>query len=544
MLVPIGQAALEDDKPIHVGGISLEWLPGVFTEGDDRIVWLLLLLGALIVIKVLAGFGKEILAARASRDLWMMFVTDLTSGYLARSFAAQSAESSGVVINLAAREANRAANVITIFVSWLSGLVTSLMLVAAMAVVDWRVVAGGAIVGLLAYSAVLRPMMRRSKQVGQESIAVNRDLTTLVSQTIQGVKDIVLLNLQTERAQAVERQAKEAAALDLRNAVLQATPPYGMEMVFALVLLLLASALVVTDPGDPASWLPGLLFFIASTARLAAQGSALTSSLIKMNNRYPSFEHLVARVRETPELPSEGPDTRRIEQLDGPISVRGLRFDHKEGHPVLRDVNVDIPSDRLTFLIGASGSGKSTFIDILARLHLPQAGTIVAAGHDYRDYALTDWRRRVAYVSQTPVLFSGSVRENVTAADERIDDAAVTRALALAGAESFVAALPAGLDTMLGERGHGVSGGQRCRLAVARALVREPSLLMLDESTSGVEPALERLILSDLKQIPGLGLLVVTHRRDNIDLADLVVELVDGRVVVAPPALAAVQRNV
>jgi ABC-type multidrug transport system fused ATPase/permease subunit len=313
-----------------------------------------------------------------------------------------------------------------------------------------------------------------------------------------------------------------------------------MELLFALILLMLAGGLALTDPGDPASWLPGLLFFIASSARLVMQGSTLTSSLIKITNRFPSFEELVARVRETPDIPQEGPETRRIKQLDGLISVRGLCFSHEEGRPVLRDVDVDIPSDRLTFLVGASGSGKSTFIDILARLYLPDEGTITAAGHDYLEYGLTDWRRSVAYVSQAPVLFSGTVRENVTAGDDLIADDAVMRALALAGAESFVEQLPAGLDTVLGERGHGVSGGQRCRLAVARALVREPGLLILDESTSGIEPALERSILNDLKEIAGLGLLVVSHRRDNIDLADLVVELVDGRMVAAPSAAVAV----
>lgn len=533
MLVPIGQAVADDQAALDLAGISLDWLPEVFLSGDSRIVWLLVLVGLLVAVKVLAGLGKELLAARISRDVWADWVGALTSGYLALPFREQAGEDSGVVINLAAREANRASNIIIIYLGWLTSVITFLAVVAAMVVVEWRVVAAVALVSLLAYVFVLRPLMRRSRSLGQRSVIANQDLTTLVSQTIQGVKDVVLLNLQRPRSVLVSRAARHAAGLDFRYSVLRAIPPYGIELIFAAGILGLAAMLTLTGPADRAEWLPLVLFFTAATFRLATQASTLTSTRMKISNRYPSFEKLAARVARQPGV-SPDQEGRELKRLNGPVQVRDLRFFFDDVQ-ILDAITVDIAPDQVTFLVGPSGSGKSTFIDVLARLYLPHGGAVLTDGVDYREYHLADWRRCLAYVSQTPVLFSGTVRENVTAGDDRIDDVAVAQALSLAGADRFVAALPAGLDTPLGERGHGISGGQLCRLAIARALVREPSLLMLDESTSGIEPQLERAILSELRAIPGIGVLVVSHRRDNIDLADVVLEMDRGRIEAPAP---------
>ncbi|MEY9212933.1 ABC transporter ATP-binding protein [Thermobifida halotolerans] len=234
------------------------------------------------------------------------------------------------------------------------------------------------------------------------------------------------------------------------------------------------------------------------------------------------------------------------------VSVRGLSFSYADGRDrdtsggrgldshhhgeearttVLRDVNLELTPGRVTALVGPTGSGKSTLTTLLARLVDPDRGTVLINGVDARDYARGELSRAIALVPQSTFIFDDSVRDNVTLGGDA-DDAEVWQALRLARADSFVAALPQGLDTRLGERGTSLSGGQRQRLALARALVRRPRLLILDDATSAVDPQVEAQILGGLREadLAGATVVVVASRRATIELADEVVYLEQGTV--------------
>src|SRR5690606_1649277 len=184
-----------------------------------------------------------------------------------------------------------------------------------------------------------------------------------------------------------------------------------------------------------------------------------------------------------------------------------------------------------TALVGPTGAGKSTLTMLLARLVDPDRGEVLVNGVDARHYAPGELSRAVALVPQTTFVFDDSVRDNITLGMD-VDDAAVWQALRLARADSFVAALPQGLDTRLGERGTTLCGGQRQRLALARALVRRPRLLILDDATSAVDPQVEAQILGGLREadLARATVVVVAYRRATIELADEVVYLEQGTV--------------
>jgi ATP-binding cassette subfamily B protein len=198
--------------------------------------------------------------------------------------------------------------------------------------------------------------------------------------------------------------------------------------------------------------------------------------------------------------------------------------------PVLRDVTFDVPAGRTVALVGPTGSGKSTLASLLVRLVDPDSGAVLLDRTDVRDLARGGVSEQAALVSQATFLFDDTVRGNVTLGAE-IDDEQVWDALRLAQAEGFVDALPSGLDTKIGERGTTLSGGQRQRLALARALVRRPRLLVLDDATSSVDPAVEAAILRGLRSAElGATVVVVAYRRATIALADEVVWIEHGRV--------------
>ncbi|GLU45933.1 multidrug ABC transporter ATP-binding protein [Nocardiopsis ansamitocini] len=197
---------------------------------------------------------------------------------------------------------------------------------------------------------------------------------------------------------------------------------------------------------------------------------------------------------------------------------------------VLSDVHLTLASGRTIALVGPTGAGKSTLTTLLMRLVDPDSGTVRFNGTDVRELAPGEIARTAALVPQSAFVFEDTVRDNVTLGGD-IDDALVWEALRLARADSFVAALPEGLDTRLGERGTSLSGGQRQRLALARALVRRPRLLILDDATSAVDPQVEAQILGGLRDIElSATVVVVAYRRATIELADEVVYLEQGTV--------------
>ena len=209
----------------------------------------------------------------------------------------------------------------------------------------------------------------------------------------------------------------------------------------------------------------------------------------------------------------------------------GLRFEAR-AEPSLENINLWIPAGSTVALVGPSGAGKSSLVDLLVGLQDPSSGRVLIDGHDRRSFDLNSWQRQLGVVSQDVLLLNSSIRNNIAFGSEGSSEAEIEAAARIAGAHGFISELPDGYATAIGERGYRLSGGQRQRLSLARALLRDPQLLILDEATSALDSHSEHGIQQALVAFQGpRTVLTVAHRLSSIVHADQIVVIEQGHIV-------------
>ncbi|MEP6622159.1 MAG: ATP-binding cassette domain-containing protein, partial [bacterium] len=214
------------------------------------------------------------------------------------------------------------------------------------------------------------------------------------------------------------------------------------------------------------------------------------------------------------------------------IRFESVEFEYREGRPVVRDFSIAAPGGAVIALVGRSGAGKTTVTDLVARFHDPTSGRIVVNGTDIRDFRLRSYRDLLGIVQQDVFLFDGSVRDNIAYGRSSATDDEVLDAARRANAHEFIERLPEQYETFVGERGVKLSGGQQQRLAIARAILANPQILILDEATSNLDTESEQLIQASMATLlAGRTTFVIAHRLSTIRRADLILLLEEGRVV-------------
>ena len=246
-----------------------------------------------------------------------------------------------------------------------------------------------------------------------------------------------------------------------------------------------------------------------------------------------SFERL-ADVIDTPEESDEVDKSKvMLPPLQGDVRFENLSFRFRPGQPqVLKDVNLEIPAGTFVGIVGQSGSGKSTLMKLLPRLYDPEEGRILIDDYDIGKVELYSLRRQIGIVPQDPLLFSGTVSENIALTNPEASSEEIVRAARLANAHDFIMELPSGYSTPVGERGAALSGGQRQRVAIARTLLSNPKLLVMDEATSALDYETERKVCDNLlENLDDQTVFFITHRLSTIRQADMIVMLHQGAVV-------------
>lgn len=221
-------------------------------------------------------------------------------------------------------------------------------------------------------------------------------------------------------------------------------------------------------------------------------------------------------------------------RIIGDLSFERVEFAFDDSRKIIDDITLDVPAGQTVALVGKVGAGKSWLVQMVPRLVDPTGGAILLDGHDLREFTLADLRQHIGYVPQEPALFSDTVRNNITFGRDNIDEETIQWAVDVSQLAGEVAGFPKGLETQIGTRGMSISGGQKQRLALARALVGKPQILILDDCTSALDSRTETALWDRLHEVmPGMTAILVTHRPDTLQRADMVYVLDDGHLIEA-----------
>lgn len=413
--------------------------------------------------------------------------------------------------------------------------------------------------------ALIRPLLRRSQTLGDQITVVNRAIFAHVQDFLAGLKPAKAYTAERVHAnrfgEAVSAMRQRQMASVKAVAVARAALNVGAAAALAATAWFAIAGTGLT--------LPELAVVAALFARVMSALMNLQDSAQEFANALPAYgytqEALRALRRATEDATGANPSTGKREEPPGPcrdeprmalrtaLTVRAVSFDYgpraqtDAGRRALSGVDLDVHAGKITTISGPSGAGKSTLADVLLGLLEPTSGAVLVDGVPLDRSNRRRWRSSCAYVPQDPYLFHDTVRANVAWARPHANDRDVWRALHRAAAADFVAELPQGLDTVVGDRGGRLAGGERQRIVLARALLLNPTLLVLDEATSQLDTRTEQRVVEALRSLRGRTTVVaMAHREALMAAADRIVLLESGRVAatrVPRPALAGAGDN-
>ena len=396
-----------------------------------------------------------------------------------------------------------------------------------------RIDVGLTLVALLPYPVLFLGVSRLSRHVYARSLAVQEQLGVLSNRAHENLSGINQVKTYAQEGREIEAFRGLCAEYRRRNLSMAAARGAMMALiggvagVGTLVVLFVGGAHVIRGQ-------IGFADFVAFNGYMAllAWPTIAMGWIVNVFQRGIGAMRRVGDVLDTqPEI--SPPEPGLAEPVDGDLEIRGLTFAYGEGAAPARldDVRLTIPRGSRVALVGEVGSGKSTLVNLLARVYPAPPGTIFLGGSDINDLPVARLRRSIGYVPQEAFLFSRSLRDNLTFGNPGASEDEIRRALTLAHLDRDLESLPEGLDTIVGERGYTLSGGQRQRATLARAALTDRPILILDDSLSSVDAGTERAILGELRdRMKGRTYILISHRLSTLAGVDRIIVLERGRV--------------
>jgi len=499
---------------------------------SDMAVPLAMLLGA-VAVRAAAMWGFEVLGRRAASDVLSQLRIELAERRVREEPAALDGTESADIAAVAVAGIDALE---VLFARYLPQVVLAVVVPVAVVVLAGAIDPLSAGIMLLTLPLVPVFMWLVGRYTELQTRRRWRALTVLATHfqdVLRGLPTLRAFNRsrrQSERIASVSDEYRRATMATLRvsflsGAVLELAATLGIALVAVTVGVRLVDGAIGFEAALTVLLLAPELYLpmrnLGTQYHASADGLAVAERLLDLT--------------EVPASPAAGVGVAPS-PLEAPVRLEDVSFVYPtRTGAVFEGINIDLEPGLMTALVGPSGSGKSTIAALLLRLAEPTSGRVTAGGVDLAGCDAAAWRAHIAWVPQQPTLFRGTVADNIRMGDAGADDERVRRAAELAGADRFIAALPGGYDTVVGDGGRPVSAGQRQRIALARAFVRDAGLVILDEPTANLDPDSSRLIGRAIERLRyGRTVMLIAHRPELAARADRIVRLSEGMAIESP----------
>ncbi|MBF5052766.1 ABC transporter-like protein [Alcanivorax venustensis ISO4] len=510
---------------------------------DHRTFLFWLGIGVLLVLAVaatismttiwrLSMYGAQVGAELSSR---------LFKHYMHQSWLFHAGGSSSQLTNQIAQECQRVTNTIISPLMQMNAKIFMVMFMAlAIFIYNPIVAMTGILVFSIAYLLLYRTVRRRLMANGRTVTDAQRFRFKLMGEGFGGIKDALLLGRQLIFTQRFEAASRRLAKAQGKNQAMSQVPRYAMELVaFGSIIFLILYLLAVYE-GDLGAILPILSVYALAGFKLLPAFQQIYTGVSQIRGNMAAFENLRDDLRASATMPlTRASDEERERPKEwspnDSIEIANVFFTYPgKTEPALKGLTLTIPANRIIGLVGASGSGKSTAIDMLLGLISPSSGQMLVDGLPLDTDSIRAWQNSLGFVPQSIFLADSSIRENIAFGlpSDQIDNNRIRQAVTTAHLDELISSLPDGLDTRVGERGVQLSGGQRQRIGIARALYYDAEVLILDEATSALDGITEKRIMDGIHELSGKKTIVmIAHRLTTVKKCDHIYLLESGRVL-------------
>lgn len=528
-LFPLFSAILGTD--VASGGPLLRWLDdSVASLPFERINVALALYLVAVPMNVLSKMARTVVTADTSARI----TNDVKQRVFARLLEAPLeyvlTKKQGDLVYRLSTAPHNLATALVLVAQTAHFVVHAVFITLLLFTIEWRVTLLMVALGAIFFALNRTLASTVSIKAGQEMRSALSAAFDVVAEFVSGVKEITASRAGEAWGSRFRAQGDLYRRFYVRSLVVAATPGLAMEFAILALAGIVAASMRIAFPDQFLSLLPVMAVYVYAVRQLIGSVSFVSQNLLRVTALSVDVELLRVAHEETYPVLREG---RRDDIPDWQeLRLEHVSFTyHNRSDPALRDVSLTIRRGQTLAVAGPSGAGKSTVLYLLLRLFDPTAGRLTLDGADLHELRRDAWLDRIAYVSQEGFLYNGTVAENISFGQSfsREEIAAAARA---AQADDFIRELPMGYDTLVGDRGSALSAGQRQRIAIARALVRRPEMLLLDEVTSALDSASEALIQRTLSGLRGrCTIVIVAHRLSTIRDADTIVLIDQGTVV-------------
>jgi len=516
-LLPVLSVAAGESAAGGMGDVVLEALARAHIQPTIGVLLLIIVAGIIVKSALLLIANRQVgyTVARVATDLRIALITAL----LACEWQYFARQRTGQLANSVATEANRAAIGFEYGARGISFFFQIVVYAAVALLISWQATLVSTGLGVLS-AALMHSFMRSARRAGAGQTELMRELLSYLTDVLRSVKPLKAMARDSMAQASLQRQTDDLEDA-IRREVMSRESLRALQdpLLAALAAFALYVALTWWGLGLPEVMV--LVFLHVRLLGLLNKAQRQFQKVMVQESAYKALKKTIADAQRE----VEGGGGTITPTLDRSIEVEKLRFSYGNV-PVLSGFSVTIPARSFVAITAASGTGKSTFLDLLCGLLKPQAGTIHIDGVPLDDLDLRQWRRLIGYVSQETVLLHDSILNNILIGEAGLTEDDARRALTQAGLWDFVQSLPEGVNTIVGERGSRLSGGQGQRIAIARALAHKPRILILDEPTSSLDRVTAQLICDTLATLSkDLTVVVASHQEFIVERADLVLKL-------------------